>query len=56
MGREAAQRLTTECNRLALDLLETNDRELEIAPETPRRRFNLGLFLYVENDSAGEEP
>jgi hypothetical protein len=56
MGREAAQRLLTEFNRQALDLLEANDRELERAPETPRHRLNLGLFLFVENDSAGEEP
>jgi hypothetical protein len=56
IGREAAQRLLTEFNRKALDLLEANDRELENAPETPRRRFNLGLYLFAENDSAGEEP
>lgn len=55
MGRDAAQRLLTEFNRQALELLETNDRELESAPETPRRRLNLGIYLFVEND-AGEEP
>lgn len=56
MGREAAQRLLTEFNRQALDLLDANDRELEQAPETPRHRLNLGLYLFVENDPAGEEP
>jgi hypothetical protein len=56
MGREAAQRLLTEFNRQALDLLDSNDRELESAPDTPRRRVNLGLFLFVENDSPGTEP
>jgi hypothetical protein len=56
LGREAAQRLLTEVNRQALDLLDTNDRELESAPETPRRRLNLGIYLFVENDAAGEEP
>jgi len=56
MGREAAQRLLTEFNRQALDVLESNDRELESAPETPRRRLNLGLYLFVENDTAGEQP
>ncbi len=56
MGREAAQRLLTEFNRLAVDLLDTNDRELERAPETPRRRLNLGLFLFVDSDSPGTEP
>jgi hypothetical protein len=56
MGREAAQRLLTEFNRQALDLLDSNDRELERAPETPRRRFNLGLYLFAESDSDGEQP
>jgi hypothetical protein len=55
LGREAAQRLLTEFNRQALDLLDANDRELERAPETPRRRVNFGLYLFVENDSAGEK-
>jgi len=45
-----------EFNRQALDVLESNDRELESAPETPRRRLNLGLYLFVENDTAGEQP
>jgi 16S rRNA G966 N2-methylase RsmD len=56
MGREATLRLLTEFNRQALDVLESNDRELESAPETPRRRLNLGLYLFVENDTAGEQP
>jgi hypothetical protein len=56
MGREAGQRLLTEFNRQALDFLDTNDRELKSAPETPRHRLNLGLYLFVENDSAGEQP
>jgi len=56
MGREAARLLLTEFNRQALDLLDANDRELENAPETPRRRLNLGLYLFVENDLPGEEP
>ncbi len=56
MGRDAAQRLLTEFNRQTLDLLDANDRELSSAPETPRRRLNLGLYLFVEDDSAGEEP
>jgi hypothetical protein len=56
MGREAARRLLTEFNRRVLDLLDANDRELESAPETPRRRLNLGLYLFVENDSAGDQP
>ena len=56
MGRETAQRMLTEFNRQVLDLLDQNDRELERAPETPRLRFNLGLYLFVENDTAGEEP
>jgi hypothetical protein len=54
LGREAAQRLLTDFNRQALDLLDANDRELENAPETPRRRLNLGLYLLADDDSAGE--
>lgn len=56
LGREAAQRLLVEFNRQALDLLDANDRELENAPATPRRRLNLGLYLFVDNDPGGEEP
>jgi len=56
MGREAAQRLLTEFNRHALELLDANDRELESAPETPRRRLNLGVYLFVDDDSSGEQP
>jgi len=56
MGREAALRLLTEFNREALDLLDANDRELEGAPETPRHRVNLGLYLFVGNDSTGGQP
>jgi hypothetical protein len=56
MGRDAAQRLLTEYNRQVLDLLDANDRELEKAPETPRRRLNLGVYLFTDSDSAGEEP
>jgi hypothetical protein len=29
---------------------------LEKAPETPRRRLNLGVYLFTDSDSAGEEP
>jgi hypothetical protein len=56
MGRDAALRLLTEFNREALDLLDSNDRELEKAPKTPRRRLNLGLYLFVDDDSAGGRP
>ena len=55
LGREAARRLLTEFNHEALDLLEANDRELEAAPETPRHRLNLGLYLFVDNDDANEQ-
>jgi hypothetical protein len=56
MGREAALRMLIEFNRQALDLLEANDRELEQAPETPRRRFNLGIYLFADDDSASDKP
>jgi len=54
MGRDAAQRLLSEFNGQALDLLDANDRELASAPQTPRRRLNLGIYLFVDNDSTGE--
>lgn len=56
IGREAAQRLLAEFNRQALDLLDANDRELASVPETSRRRLSLGIYLFAENDAAGEEP
>ena len=56
VGREAAQRLLTEFHRQALDLLDANDRELESTPQTPRRRLNLGIYLFVDRDSSGEQP
>jgi hypothetical protein len=56
MGRDAAQRLLTEFNRQVLELLDANDRELEKAPETPRRRLNFGVFLFTDTDSAGDKP
>lgn len=56
MGREAAQRLLTEFNRQVQDLLDSNDRQLENAPETTRHRVNLGLYLFVDHDPAGEQP
>jgi hypothetical protein len=64
MGRDAARRLLTDFNRQALDMMDTNDRELAGAPETPRHRLSLGLWLFVDDDSprdsagdsAGEQP
>ncbi len=44
MGRDAARRLLTDFNRQALDMMDTNDRELAGAPETPRHRLSLGTL------------
>ncbi|MCR0981966.1 DUF6502 family protein [Roseomonas populi] len=46
-GREGAQRLLLEMNRLALSLLEEGEAE----PGTPTRRVNLGIYLYAENEA-----
>jgi hypothetical protein len=48
-GREAAQRMLLELNRLALSLAEAEDGAG--APgDPPTRRVNLGVYLYVEED------
>ncbi|WP_043832587.1 DUF6502 family protein [Muricoccus aerilatus] len=45
-GREGAQRLLLDLNRLALSLLEEGEAE----PGTPTRRVNLGIYLYLEDE------
>ncbi|MCQ4160648.1 DUF6502 family protein [Roseomonas sp. GC11] len=53
MGREAAMRLLIEINRAALAMLEEAG---EAAPGTPTRRVNLGVYLYAEDERAGQAP
>ncbi|MBP0494014.1 DUF6502 family protein [Pararoseomonas indoligenes] len=45
-GRDGAQRLLLEMNRLALSLLEAG----EAGPGEPTRRVNLGIYLYAEDE------
>lgn len=47
-GRDAAQRMLLDINRLALELLAKE--ELEPAPEQRTRRFNLGAYLLVKDE------
>ncbi len=54
-GREAAERLLVDFNRIALAAAEEDDREAAAAPERPRAgRINLGVYLYVEGAAKGE--
>ncbi|MCK8783793.1 DUF6502 family protein [Roseomonas sp. NAR14] len=61
-GREAAQRLLLDINRLALAIVEADEAAGgpgrtapgEAAP-APTRRVNLGVFLYVEDEPADEK-
>jgi 16S rRNA G966 N2-methylase RsmD len=49
-GREAGMRLLVEINRRALDLIEAPGAS--VAPGTPTRRVNLGVYLYIEDEPA----
>ena len=50
-GRESAQRLLVEINRLALAMLEERGEAVAVAVAgTATRRFNLGVYLYAEDD------
>jgi hypothetical protein len=51
-GREGAQRLLLEMNRLALSLLEEGEAE----PGAPTRRVNLGVYLYAEDEPPAPPP
>lgn len=53
-GREAAERLLMDFNRIALAAAEEDDRQAA-ATERPREgRINLGVYLYVEGASKDE--
>jgi hypothetical protein len=47
-GRAAAQQLLVDLNRLALSLVEGEDK----VPGAPTRRVNLGVYLYGEDETA----
>ncbi|MFC0408179.1 DUF6502 family protein [Roseomonas elaeocarpi] len=48
-GREGAQRLLLEINRLALTALEA-EGEVPAGSDLPTRRVNLGIYLYAEDE------
>nr|WP_314071200.1 DUF6502 family protein [uncultured Roseococcus sp.] len=47
-GRAAAQQLLVDLNRLALSLVEDEEK----VPGAPTRRVNLGIYLYGEDEQA----
>ena len=47
IGRVAAQKMLLEVNRAALRLTEGTD-----PPDQPTRRVNLGVYLFIDDDSA----
>jgi len=50
-GRERAMQMLIEFNRLALELSDADDRAASAeAPAGHRRRVNLGVYLYVDDD------
>lgn len=51
-GRQAAQRMLLELNRVALRLAEADDATAAAAGGSrPTRRVNLGVYLYVEDEA-----
>jgi hypothetical protein len=54
-ARQAAQGLLVDINRMALPLAEADDAS-EPPPDTPLRRVNFGVYVYVEDDATDEEP
>ena len=53
-GREGAQRLLLEINRLALTALEA-EGEVPAGSTVPTRRVNLGIYLYAEDEQRKPE-
>lgn len=54
-AREAAQRLLLDINRLALELVDTQEAEAggpAASAPVPTRRVNLGIYLYAEDEPA----
>ncbi|TSD83195.1 hypothetical protein FFK22_039035 [Mycobacterium sp. KBS0706] len=52
-ARDAAQQLLTDVNRIALAMAEADDKAAGTG--TPLRRINLGVYVYVDDDSIDEE-
>jgi len=56
-GREAAQAMLLDVNRVALGVADADDAARARDPVAgPTRRVNLGVYLYVEDEPAGREP
>lgn len=49
-GRQAAQQMLLDLNRVALGIAEADDK-LAAAGARPTRRINLGVYLYVEDEA-----
>lgn len=55
-GREAAQAVMLDVNRTALGIADADDAtRVEGAATGPTRRVNLGVYLFVDDDPAGQE-
>ena len=56
VGREAAQAMLLNVNRTALGIADADDAAgARAAVAGPTRRVNLGVYLYVEDEPAGQE-
>lgn len=54
-GRQAAERLLIAFNRRALAAAEADDKAKDTSSPAKSRRINLGIYLFVDDDSSGGE-
>lgn len=54
-GRQAAERLLIAFNRRALAAAEADDKAKDASSPAKSRRINLGIYLFVDDDSSGGE-
>lgn len=54
-GRKAAERLLIDFNRRALAAAEADDKAKGTSPRARPRRINLGIYLFVDDDTSGGE-
>jgi hypothetical protein len=56
-GQQAAQAMLIDVNRAALQIADADDAARSSSPDAIKtRRVNLGVYLYVEDEHAGESP
>ena len=55
VGRQAAERLLIDFNRRALAAAEADDKAKDALSPAKSRRINLGIYLFVDDDSSGGE-